>query len=137
MANPKKEIAITNQITLLVEAINCDNQETARLLVRRALNVVYDNKKSQWSFDDKADVEVNSSEFDAVVALIRSVKPKDSVEAILAAQFVALHLQGMNALANDCGATKGHGMMMVRLSHQALEVLQRYREKSQLIINSI
>ena len=136
MTNPKKDIAITNQITLLVEAINCDNQETARLLVRRALNVVYDNKKSQWSFDDKADVEVNSGEFDAVVALIRSVKPKDSVEAILAAQFIALHLQGMNALANDCGANKGHGMMMVRLSHQALEVLQRYREKNQTIIES-
>jgi predicted secreted protein len=93
MIHPKKEIAISNQITLLVEAINCDNHETARLLVRRALNVVYDNKKSQWSFDDKADVEVDSSEFDAVVALIRSVKPKDSVEGILAAQFVALHLQ--------------------------------------------
>ena len=49
MTNPKKDIVISNQITLLIEAINCDNQETARLLVRRALNVVYDNKKSQWS----------------------------------------------------------------------------------------
>ena len=58
MTNPKKDIVISNQITLLIEAINCDNQETARLLVRRALNVVYDNKKSQWSFDDKADVEL-------------------------------------------------------------------------------
>ena len=25
MTNPKKDIAISNQITLLVEAINCDN----------------------------------------------------------------------------------------------------------------
>jgi hypothetical protein len=69
------------------------------------LNVVYDNKKSSWSFDDRADIEVDNSEFDAVVALIHSVKPRDSVEAILAAQFVALHLQGMNALAKDCGVT--------------------------------
>ncbi len=76
MTTPKKDIVISNQITLLIEAINCDNQETARLLVRRALNVVYDNKKSQWSFDDKADVEVDGGEFDAVVALIRSVKPR-------------------------------------------------------------
>ena len=133
MAN-RKDIATTDQIALLVEAIHCENQDTARLLVRRALNVVYDNKKSSWSFDDRADIEVDNSEFDAVVALIRSVKPRDSVEAILAAQFVALHLQGMNALAKDCGATKGHGMMMVRLSHQALEVLHRYREKGQSII---
>ncbi len=136
MTASKKDIAISNQVTLLVEAINCDNQEIARLLVRRALNVVYDNKKSPWSIDDKSDVEVNGKEFDAVVALIRSVKPKDSVEAILAAQFIALHLQGMNALASDCGTSKGHGMMMVRLSHQALEMLQRYREKNPTIIES-
>lgn len=71
MANPK-DIAVTGQIALLVEAINCENEDTARLLVRRALNVVYDNKKSSWSFDDRADVEVDNSEFDAVVALIRT-----------------------------------------------------------------
>lgn len=44
---------------------------------------------------------------------------------------IALLVEAINC-EKDCGATKGHGMMMIRLSHQALEVLHRYREKSLL-----
>lgn len=129
MAKKKKiKIALPNQISLLVEAINCDNENAARLLVKRAMLLSYNSsnhwpKENAWSDED----------LDAVVSLIRGIKPKDTIEAILAAQIVSLHLKGIEIMAKDNYNTISHAMMMVRLSHQALSMLQQYRGKSQTI----
>jgi hypothetical protein len=129
MATNTKTLSLPDQVTLLVEAINCNDEGAARLLVTRAMNIIYE--KSNLSYPSKE--AWGDEELDSVVALIRGVKPQDSVEAILASQFVALHLQGMATMAKDYINSKGQAMMMIRLSHHALEMLQRYRGKNQTI----
>jgi hypothetical protein len=121
-------VVVPKSITLLVEAINCDNPDAARLLVHRAMLLTHRSSKcssqeSAWSEED----------LDATVSLIRGIKPKDAVESILAAQFVALHLKGMETISEDNYNTMGQAMMMIRLSHQSLNTLQQYRGKSQTI----
>lgn len=128
MTKKQKDVALPNQISLLVEAINCDNENAARLLVKRAMLLSYDSsnrwpRENAWTDDD----------LDAVVSLIRGIKPKDTIEAILAAQFVSLHLKGIETMSEDNYNIMGQAMMMVRLSHQALNMLQQYRGKSQTI----
>ena len=123
-----KDIKVPDQISLLVKAINCDNENSARLLVNKAMGIISDKKtsyfdKTPWSKED----------LDAVVALIRGINPKDTVEAILAAQIVALNLRGMAVVAQDNYNIMGQGLMMIRLSQQTLDLLQRYRGKSQTI----
>ncbi len=124
-----KNTNLSEQGTLLLEAIKCNNEDAARLLVARAMNIIYE--KSSTSFSNKE--AWGDEELDAVVALVRGVNPQDSVEAILASQFVALHLQGMATMAKEYMNAKGQAMMMIRLSHHALDMLQRYRGKNQTI----
>ena len=124
----KNEVAIPSQIALLIEAINCDDENAARLLVHRAMLLTF-NSSNHWPKEDAWSDE----DLDAVVSLIRGIKPRDTIEAILAAQIVALHLKGIEAMSQDNYNIMGHAMMMVRLSHQALNMLQQYRGKSQTI----
>lgn len=123
MTKKTKGVSVPSQISLLVEAINCDNQDAARLLVNRAMLMIY----GPSVYDPSA------KDIDAVIALIRGINPKDTVESILAAQYVALHLKAMSIIEEDNYNIIGQGMMMIRLSHQALNTLQQYRGKSQTI----
>lgn len=119
-----KNIATQNSISLFAEAFNCGNNDAAKLLISRAMDIIYEKN---------AHVSWNNKDFDSVIELINGINPKDTVEAMLAAQFVALHLQSMATLAKTYINAKGHGMMLMRLSHQALDMLQRYRGKGQTI----
>ena len=119
-----KTIPASNSIALLTEACHCDNNAATRLLVSRAMDMVYEkNVSTTWS----------NADLDNVVALIHGVNPKDTVEVMLATQFISLHLQSMATMAKSYINAKGQGMMLMRLSHQALEMLQRYRGKGQTI----
>ena len=126
MTKKAKTIALPSQISLLVEAFKCDNEDAARLLVKRAMAAVYPHRS--WQSNDKADEEL-----DAVIILIRGINPKDTIETILAAQFVALHLQGTANMAQENYNIMGQAIQMIRLSHQSLNMLQQYRGKSQTI----
>ena len=91
------------------------------------MECVYSNRAS-WK-NDEWDLE----DWDAVVTMIKSINPRDMVEAVLAAQFVALHLQGTKNVAGENYNIMGQSLQMIRLSHQALSMLQQYRGKSQTI----
>jgi hypothetical protein len=114
-----KSIPITQQIALLTEAASIQDKDAAHLLVRKAFQAgkAGDNSSFMAAVDDAS--------IDEVLALIHGVKPQDSVEMKLASQFVATHLQAMSLLARD----NSHGIMLMRLSHQTLDTLQKYRQK--------
>lgn len=119
-----KNISVSNSIALLAEAFNCQSNDAAKLLISCAMDMIYEKSThSAWS----------SNDLDSVITLVRGINPKDIVEAMLAAQFVALHLQSMATLSKTYINAKGQGMMLMRLSHQALDMLQRYRGKGQTI----
>ena len=119
-----KKVAVSNSISLLGEAFNCENNEAVELIISRAMDMVYEKGINiAWSNKD----------LDGVIALIRGVNPKDTIEVMLATQFIALHLQSMTTMAKPYINAKGQGMMLMRLSHQALDMLQRYRGKGQTI----
>jgi hypothetical protein len=126
MIRKTNSIASTSHISSLIEAIKCnDNPSAAQLLIKNAVAAVYEKPESQ----------VTKEEVAAVVDLIKSIEPQDTIEVMLAAQIICANLQGMNALSKNYVNSKGHGMMMIRLSHQSLEQLQRYRGKLSQNIN--
>lgn len=118
-----KNVPIPRQVSLLSEAIQCTEPEAARSLVMKAFDVMNCNDELL------SGRRIDSVAIDSVIALIRGVNPQDTVEMILASQFVATHFQAMNKLAGDRETDISHGMMLMRLSHQALETLQKYRQK--------
>lgn len=119
MKEKRKNINIPVDISLLINAIKCDNNDTAKLLIQRTMDAIF--KKSD-PFSNK--VRWSDNELDIVVNLISSINPKDTVECILAAQFIFLHLKSMAIFAEDNHGIMGQAMMMVRLSHQCLTSLR-------------
>jgi hypothetical protein len=111
----------SRQIALLTKAIRCEDPEAVRLLVQRAFDVV--NTTGDTIAYGK---NIPDAEIDVITSLIMGVNPQDSVEMVLACQFISTHLQGSVHLAND---NTSHGMMLLRLSHQSLDMLQKYRSK--------
>lgn len=118
----KSPSPVSKQITLLTQAIQSDDTESARLLVQRAFDVI----NTTGQFCRFGDERIDDAEIDAITALIIGVNPKDTVEMVLACQFISTHLQGTLHLSRD---NTSHGMMLMRLSHQALDMLQKYRNK--------
>lgn len=114
-----KSVPITQQIALLTQAASIQDKEAAHLLVRKAFQAGKGSGMT-WSM-----AKIDDASIDEVLSLIHGVTPKDTVEMILATQFVATHLQAMSMLAEG----DSRGATLMRLSHQALETLQKYRQK--------
>ena len=111
--------ALPAQTQLLVDAINSENPETTKMLINSAMKIIYPDIS-----------EFENNDVQVVVDMIRSMQPKDTVECILISQFIVCHLEGMKILSESYFNSKGHGMMMIRLSHSTLDQLERYRGKS-------
>ncbi len=118
MAKKAKDIALPTQMSLLIEAIGCQNNDAAKLLVQQAVKLIYGD-----------DAEPTSRDVDIVISMIRGVDPKDTIEAMLAAQMVALHLQGMMTMNSRYINAVSHGMMLLRLQHQASDMLMKFRSR--------
>ena len=79
----------------------------------------------------------------AMIAIIRSIKPRDSVEAMLVAQMVSVHVMAMRcayqfASAEDIASQDSAGRALGRLARTfpaQMEALNRYRNKSEPVIN--
>jgi hypothetical protein len=126
MTKKTNSITLTSHISSLVEAIKCiDNPVAVQILIKKAVAAVY----------EKPEAQVTKEEVEAVVSLIRSIEPRDTIEVMLAAQIVCASLQGMSVMSKNYLNAKGHGIMLLRLSHQSLEQLQRYRGKISQNIN--
>jgi hypothetical protein len=109
-----------NQLTLLKQAIKNKDQEGMSILLQKTLEA--SNVSDMFSPLGAA----TKAEIDEIASLILGVNPQDTVEMVLACQFVSTHLQSLSKLTQD---ETSHGMMLMRLSHQALETLQKYRNK--------
>ena len=74
MTKKPKSIVLPNQISFLVKAINCDNENAARLLIKQAMLLTY-NLSNHWP---KEKARTND-DLDAVVSLIRQMQHNDAV----------------------------------------------------------
>lgn len=68
-----------------------------------------------------------------VEILIRKLHPKDPIETVLCAQVIALTLKGFSNMNKTFFNAESHGMMMLKLSHNAIDMLQRYRSRNRSI----
>lgn len=109
-----------NQIELLVQAIEYKDQKVAVVLLQKAFEA------SSMSEAFSAIEPKTKAEIEEIAALILGVNPQDAIEMMLACQVVSTHLQALSKLSQD---QTSHGMMLMRLSHQALDILQKYRNK--------
>lgn len=105
------------------------NSDLQKHLLRLTLQVAFQKRMpshSELSYG-VIDQKVSDEDIQMVISLWQSLAPLDSVEAALAMQFIVTHIQGFNSFQSDSYNSKKEDI--IALSHQALEMLQKYRAK--------
>ena len=113
MAKQKKSYLPTQTVP-----INLIHLPSNNVHVEQAIKMIFDN------------VNVDKKDLQLATDMINNIAPKNSIESIITSQAVSLHLKGMNAMHEKFINASSHGMMLLRLSQQAFDILHRYRSKN-------
>lgn len=95
------------------------------------------------AWDEEAHAwRLNENEFSAIIAIVNTVKPRNEIEAALAAQMVGVHLLTMKALARALryegdGGTAGIASKLARTFTIQMDSLRANRAKSRTARQSI
>lgn len=104
-------------ISSIMEAFHVESDKVAKALIVEAATAIYG--KADWGNGQS----FSKAELDGVVSLIRSIKPRDSLETLFASQIVVGHLLGMRKLAESCPEDQKIGLNLLRFSSEAMQML--------------
>jgi hypothetical protein len=124
-----KEIAIPRKLAPLVQAFSaCTKKETKALLVQAARAIYCRPEEEGLEFEfGKPSHVITKDELETIISLMNGINPKDTLEALYAAQIVASHMLGMRKLA-DAGLADQHlGLKLLRFSMDSMRQLERKR----------
>ena len=117
-----KEITIPKKLAPLIQAFSADEQ-SARTLIIEAAKTIYTTQESYGI----SSCSISNDELEGVIALMRGIDPKDTIEMIYGAQIVTSHLLGIKLLANSFPADQALGLKLLRFCNEAMSQLQKKR----------
>jgi hypothetical protein len=115
------EIEIPEKLQPLVKAFSVESEAAAKILITEATRALC------GSADICISSSISNEEIEGVCALMRGVKPKDTIEAIFAAQIVASHLLGLRLLSKSYGEDQALGLRLLKHCNEALAQLEKRR----------
>lgn len=121
-ANSPSSQYIPNAIVTLMQAFQVDSEETARSLVMECANAIALSGKHSCA----SPAEV-AKEAEKIISFMRSIQPRDALEALYAAQIIVCNTIGMRKLS--CSVNNGFGMKMLRFSNESMMNLMKLRER--------
>lgn len=116
---PSTQIEAPKALVPIMEAFHVDSEKLAKSLVLDAAKAIYGQE--EWGKDRS----FSKSELDGIVSLIRSIKPRDSLETLFASQIVIGHLLGMRKLSDRSPDDQRLGLNLLRFSNEALQALTK------------
>lgn len=119
------EITIPKKLQPLVKAFYAESEDVAKALIVQAAKAIYNTDDDNFSIGRTR--EITRDELEGLCALMQSLKPQDTLEALFAAQIVVSHMLGMRKLAKDGEEEQRLGLKMIRFSNDALCRLQKKR----------
>ena len=122
------EITIPKKLEPIVKAFYSDSPKAAKALIIQAAKAIYgfeEDDEELYSYRKKH--VITSEELEGVCALMQGIQPKDTLEALLAAQIVASHLLGLRKLAKGCSEDQRIGLNLLRFSSEAINQLHKKR----------
>ncbi len=125
------EITIPKKLEPILKAFYSDSPKAAKALIIQAAKAIYgfeEDDEDLYSYGKKH--VITSEELEGVCALMQGINPKDTLEAILAAQIVASHLLGLRKLAKRHIDDQRIGLNLLRFSSEAINQLQKKRSGS-------
>lgn len=117
-----KEVIIPKTLAPLMRAFSAD-ENSARLLIVEAAKAIYTTHESFGI----SSCSISNDELEGVVALMRGIAPKDTLEMIYGAQIITSHLLGIKLLAHSFPADQTLGLKLLRFCSDAMHQLQKKR----------
>jgi hypothetical protein len=105
----------------LMQAFHVDSEKVAKALISEVINAI--------SFDDNTLTKNKSSqeEIDAIISLMRGIKPRDTIETLYAAQIIASHILGMRKLSSCYADDQRLGLKMLQFCKESMGQLEKKR----------
>ena len=104
-----------------MRAFSADSEAAARALITEAANRYCGSD----AFGCKSDL--SKDDLEAIAGLMHGISPKDTLEAIYAAQIVASHMLGMRKLAESYSDDQRLGLQLLRFCNEAMQQLEKKR----------
>jgi hypothetical protein len=118
------EIVVPDKLAPLVKAFSADDQ-SARLLINEAAKAISSAIPTQRYESNKR--EISEEELEGVIALMKGIAPRDTLEMIYGAQIISSHLMGLRLLSYEVSADQTLGLKLLRFSNEAMGQLQKKR----------
>lgn len=116
------EIMIPKKLALLVKAFSVD-EESAKLLIIEASKAIFTSHDS-FGFSS---CSISNEELEGIIALMKGIDPKDTIEMIYGAQIITSHMLGLKLLSHGFAADQALGLKLLRFSNEAMNQLQKKR----------
>ena len=110
------DITIPKKLAPLVQAFSAD-ENSAKMLIIKAAQDAYSP-----GFENKS---ISNKEIEGIIALMRGINPKNTLEMIYGAQIIASHLFGIKLLSHGFKEDRILGLKLLRFSNDAMSQLQR------------
>lgn len=117
-----KDITIPKKLAPLIKAFSVDEQ-SARLLICEAAKAICGTEDS-YGFEKS---EISNEEVEGILALMRGIDPRDTIEMIYGAQIITSHIMGLRLLSHNSQKDQVLGLKLLRFSNEAMNHLQKKR----------
>lgn len=118
---PQAELSIPSPLSSIMQAFRADSDTLVSQLIADSIKAIYGKDDLGMS------AKPSKAELDGVVALMKGIDPKDTMELLFASQIVVGHLLGMRKLAEGYGDDQRLGLNMLKFSNEAMMNLQKKR----------
>lgn len=124
---PSHQITAPNALSPIMQAFHVDSEEAAHALILEASKAIYGSKEPELELSLSRDREITTGELEGITSLMKGLAPKDSLEALYAAQIVASHMLGMRKLSSDYGEDQRLGLRLLKFCNDAMQQLDKKR----------
>ena len=119
--SPSNIINAPEPLIPIMKAFHVGSKNEAMELVSEAAHAVYGTDYCGRTNP------VSKKDLNAIVSLMRSIDPKDSLETLHAAQIIVSHMLGMKKLASQYSNDQKLGLDFLRFSSESIQRLVRKR----------
>jgi len=121
-------ITISKKLDPIVKAFYSESPKAAKKLVIQAAKAIYGAEEERDPLDFGREYQpITNEHLEEICAFIQGIKPKDMLEAIIAAQITVTHMLGMRKLATGHLADQHVGLKMLRFSIDAMQKKKKKR----------
>lgn len=109
-----------NIVTTLMQAFETDSESAAKTLISEVTKTIFGSSE----FGER---QVLDEEMDCIIALMKGINPKDTLEAMYGAQIIVCQLLGMRKLSQNYPEDQKLGLNLLRLGKEVMQALEKKR----------